>query len=193
MSRDYKRTGKSGGGGGGLSGVAGFFAGLAVGLGVAMAVYLHGQKPSEELPSKPVADKKATPRSARQNDDNNGGENPEDTGAKKYDFYDMLPKFEVVVPERENAASNGGGPVQIDKPGAYVLQAGSYRNFADADRMRAKLALQGLESKIQKVTVDSDTWHRIRIGPISDLEELNRTRALLRQINIEAMVIRVGE
>lgn len=188
MSRDYKHARKSGGGGS-LSGTAGFFIGLAIGLGVAVAVYLHGRQPQTEPPLKPVADKQATPSSAR----DNGAENGEDTGAKKYDFYDMLPKFEVVVPEREKADSAGAGPAQIDKPGAYVLQAGSYRNFADADRMRAKLALQGIESKIQKVTVDSDTWHRIRIGPISDLEELNRTRSLLRQVNIEALVIRVGE
>ena len=46
-----------------------------------------------------------------------------------------------------------------------MLQAGSYKNFADADRVRAQLALQGIESKVQKVTVDNDTWHRIRIGP----------------------------
>jgi cell division protein FtsN len=81
----------------------------------------------------------------------------------------------------------------IEKPGAYMLQAGSYRNFADADRVRAQLALQGIESKIQRVSVDNDTWHRVRIGPISDLAELNRTRAKLRQADIEALVIKVGE
>jgi cell division protein FtsN len=41
--------------------------------------------------------------------------------------------------------------------------------------------------------VDNDTWHRVRIGPISDLAELNRTRSRLRLADIEALVIKVGE
>ena len=77
--------------------------------------------------------------------------------------------------------------------GTYVLQAGSYKNFADADRVRAQLALQGVESKVQKVSVDNDTWHRIRIGPISQLDELNRLRTILRKADVDVLVIRVGD
>ncbi len=55
------------------------------------------------------------------------------------------------------------------------------------------IALQGVESKIQKVTVDNDTWHRVRIGPITNLQKLEDTRSKLRQAQIEALVIRVGE
>jgi cell division protein FtsN len=74
-----------------------------------------------------------------------------------------------------------------------VLQVGSYRSFAEADRQRAQLALQGFESRIERVSVDNDTWHRVRIGPISDLAELNRTRQRLRDADIEALTIQVGE
>jgi cell division protein FtsN len=107
----------------------------------------------------------------------------------------MLPKFEVVVPEREKAEAPGAAPAAAaTRPaGAYVLQVGSYRNFADADRVRAQLALQGIESKIQRVSVDNDTWHRVRVGPISDLRELNRTEQRLRQAEHQPLVIRVGE
>ena len=56
-----------------------------------------------------------------------------------------------------------------------------------------KLALQGVESKVQKVTVDNDTWHRIRIGPISKLDELNRLRQILRKADVDVLVIRVGD
>ena len=62
----------------------------------------------------------------------------------------------------------------------------------DADRVRALIALQGVESKIEKVTVDNDTWHRVRIGPITNLQKLEETRSKLRQAQIEALVIRVG-
>lgn len=187
MARDYKNARKPAGGGrggGGLSGKAGLALGLALGLGVALAVHLHDRRPAAGE-QKPVADKQATPRST--------GENGEDTADKKYDFYDMLPKFEVVVPEREKAEPAGAAPAAIDRPGSYILQAGSYKNFAEADRARAQLALQGIESKIQRVTVDNDTWHRIRIGPIGDLGELNRTRERLRAANIKALLIRVGD
>jgi cell division protein FtsN len=46
---------------------------------------------------------------------------------------------------------------------------------------------------VQKVTVDADTWHRVRIGPITDLNQLNRLRTRLRQADIDALVIRVGD
>jgi cell division protein FtsN len=166
-----------------MSGSAGFLVGLAIGLGVAAAIYIYDRRPT----SPPVAKPEAATRAEAPEE-----EGAEDTG-RQFDFYEMLPKFEVVVPEREKVEASGARVAPIEKPGAYMLQAGSYRNFADADRVRAQLALQGIESKIQRVSVDNDTWHRVRIGPISDLDELNRTRSRLRQADIEALVIKVGE
>jgi cell division protein FtsN len=59
--------------------------------------------------------------------------------------------------------------------------------------VRAKLALLGIESNVQKVSVESDTWYRIRIGPISKLDELNRKRQTLHKADVDALVIRVGD
>lgn len=78
-------------------------------------------------------------------------------------------------------------------PGAYVLHAGSYGSFAEADKVKAQLALLGISSQIQKITVDERQYHRVRIGPIEDLGELNRTRKRLRDARIDVLVIRVGE
>jgi cell division protein FtsN len=117
-------------------------------------------------------------------------------GAKSYDFYDMLPKFEVVVPEKERevAGNQGGAPAPIERPGVYVLQAGSYRKQEDADRIQAQLRKQGIDANVQRVAVDDDVWHRVRIGPITDLTELNRLRARLRAADFtDALVIRVGD
>jgi cell division protein FtsN len=105
----------------------------------------------------------------------------------------MLPKFEVVIPEEDGKAPPTAGKQAVEKPGAYILQAGSFRNHADADRVRAQIALQGVESKIQKITIDKDTWHRVRIGPITNLQKLEETRSRLRQAQIDALVIRIGE
>ena len=97
------------------------------------------------------------------------------------------------MPEKEKDVRPDIRPTPETRPGTYVLQAGSYKNFADADRIRAQLALQGIESKVQKVSVDADTWHRIRVGPISKLDELNHLRQVLRKANVDVLVIRVGD
>jgi len=67
------------------------------------------------------------------------------------------------------------------------------RNETDAERVRKQLALQGVAAKVQRVAVDADVWHRVRIGPISNLDELNRVRKQLRAAEVDALVIRVGD
>ena len=94
----------------------------------------------------------------------------------------------------KSPSSRGDSPANIEKPGVYVLQAGSYRQQADADRIRAQLKMQGIDANVQRVAVDDDVWHRVRIGPITDLAELNRLRARLRAADFDdALVIRVGD
>lgn len=117
----------------------------------------------------------------------------EEAAGKQYDFYEMLPKFEVVVPERDREVKRDVPAAAVERPGVYVLQAGSYRGQADAERARAQLALQGIQAVVQRVAVDNDVWHRVRIGPIADLGELNRVRDKLRANDIDALVIRVGD
>ena len=114
--------------------------------------------------------------------------------AEKYDFYQMLPNFEVVVPEKDKDVKRDlPSAAKIERPGIYVLQAGTYRKEADANRVRAQLALQGIEAKVQRVAVDADVWHRVRIGPISNLDELNKLRRQLQAADVDALVIRVGD
>jgi cell division protein FtsN len=114
--------------------------------------------------------------------------------AEKYDFYEMLPNFEVVVPEKDKDVKRDlPAAAKIERPGVYVLQAGSYRNQADAERVQRQLALQGVQSKVQRVAVDTDVWHRVRIGPIMKLDELNKLRKQLQASDVDAIVIRVGD
>jgi cell division protein FtsN len=112
----------------------------------------------------------------------------------KYDFYEMLPNFEVVVPEKDKDVKRDlPSAAKIERPGVYVLQAGSYRNQADAERVQKQLALQGVAAKVQRVAVDADVWHRVRIGPITNLDELNKVRKQLHAAEVDALVIRVGD
>ena len=74
-----------------------------------------------------------------------------------------------------------------------MLQAGSFTEFKEADRRRATLAMQGIQSKIQRVTIDDKTYHRVRIGPIDDLNQLNVLRSRLRDAQIDVLRIRLGD
>ena len=187
-ARDYKTKRRKNTG---FSGWTGVLCGLAVGLGVAAVVYIKDHRPDAQTvrSAKPEKKKSRANEMPEAETADAGAEEP----AKSYDFYDMLPKFEVVVPEKEKDVRPDIKSVPETRRGTYVLQAGSYKNFADADRVRAQLALQGVESKVQKVSVDNDTWHRIRIGPISKLDELNRLRQILRKADVDVLVIRVGD
>jgi cell division protein FtsN len=178
VARDYKRNRARREG---FSGWTGLFIGLVAGLGVGLALYLFD--PREPPPAAaPGAGQPAEPASA------SAAEEP----AERYDFYQMLPNFEVVVPEKE-VVMPPDAPESAEKKGAFVLQAGSYRKFEDADRVRAQLALQGIESNVQRVAIDADTWHRVRIGPISDPAELERVRTRLKEAEVDFLVVRVGE
>jgi cell division protein FtsN len=110
----------------------------------------------------------------------------------KYDFYQMLPKFEVVVPEKERG-TRVAPTVPIDRPGTYFLQVGSYRDAEVAERIHAQLSKLGVDSSVQRVAVDNDVWHRVRVGPIKDLARLNRIRGQLRSSDLDSLVIRVDE
>ncbi len=178
VARDYKRSRARRES---FSGWTGLLIGLVVGLGVGLALYYFDPR----APEPAAAGAEAEPASAREG----AAEEPAD----RYDFYEMLPNFEVVVPEREAAVRRDAPAAPVERAGAYVLQVGSYRKFEEADRVRAQLALQGIESRVQRVSVDNDTWHRVRVGPISDLRELNRIRDRLREADMDLLVIRVGD
>jgi len=168
--------------------------GLAIGLSVAFAIFVKYREviqPSgvqqtasatvpAELEPAPVAEPvEASP------------EEPEQE--PRFSFYDMLPNFEVVVSEEEPDVSRDSKVPAIETPGTYILQAGSFTNQDDADRRRAELALLGVESRVQRVMIDDRTYHRVRIGPIRDLDELNRMRARLRDAHIDVLRIRLGD
>ncbi len=180
VARDYKR---SRGQRESFSGWTGLFIGLVAGLAVGLALYFFDPR-GPQAPEAGGAQVPAEPASAR--------DSAAEDAAERYDFYQMLPNFEVVVPEKEVVMPRDT-PESTEKKGAYVLQAGSYRKFEDADRVRAQLALQGIESNVQRVAIDSDTWHRVRIGPISDPAELNRVRNRLKEAEVDFLVVKVGD
>jgi cell division protein FtsN len=112
--------------------------------------------------------------------------------SSRFDFFTVLPEMEVVVPEQELAteAGSAAAPAPDDRSGNYILQAGSFRNPADADQLKAQLALLGAQSRIQMVTVNDVTWHRVRIGPIQGARRVDELRRMLLENDIETLVLK---
>jgi cell division protein FtsN len=192
--RDYKRTRRTGIGLD-LSRLRDLAIGFGAGLFATGLIYLATHRAADS----PAPSARPTPRTAAL--DPAGG----DPGASdstvnalppsaegKYDFYQMLPKFEVVVPEKERG-TRVGPTAQINQPGTYFLQVGSFRDAEVADRIHAQLTKLGIDSSVQRVAVDSDVWHRVRVGPIKDLVRLNHIRDQLRASELDSLVIRVDE
>ncbi|MBT8092854.1 MAG: SPOR domain-containing protein [Gammaproteobacteria bacterium] len=167
--------------------------GLAIGLSVAFAV--HVKYRGEPVV---VADNPPQPASLKSALDNNGETDvPPEPAAKpkdkRFTFYDILPNVEILTSESSPEASPDVQPQAIDEPGVYVLQAGSFSTHEDADRRRAELALQGIESHIQRVKVNARDYYRVYIGPTDDLDELNLLRSRLRAAKIDVLRIRVAD
>lgn len=190
MSFDYKqvqapRPDSSG------SFLIGLFFGFLLGLGIAAGVAIYFFKtpiPFADRPKpqeKPLAaDQKAAEasKSAKSED------------KPRFDFYTILPGKEQSVTERQlrDAAK------QPSKPGApkesYFLQAGSFPNPADADGLKAKLALMGMEANVEPASIaGKGTWYRVRLGPYTRVDEINRIRQQLTQNGIEVSLVKVTD
>jgi cell division protein FtsN len=88
-------------------------------------------------------------------------------------------------PKAADAAPAAGGD-------AYLLQVGSFKARSDAERLKAKLALLGVQAQIQQVTINGkDTYHRVRTGPYQGKEAANKTRAMLERKGYETIAIKL--
>jgi len=109
----------------------------------------------------------------------------------KLDFYTILPEFETVLPEPKG----GKKTARVEPPEAgvnYILQAGSFGNHEEADRLKAKLTLSGLETHIEKVAIEGKgAYYRVRLGPYPSIEALDSASSKLAQLGIKALRIRV--
>jgi cell division protein FtsN len=119
-----------------------------------------------------------------------------------FEFYTILPEMEVVIPDEEIVTpEEAPSPRKAKVPdsrqqtkGGYILQMGSFRKHQDADRLKARLALVGIEAEIQKVSINNrDTYHRVRSGPYRSQSQLNAARNLAKKNGITSLVIKLKE
>jgi cell division protein FtsN len=106
-------------------------------------------------------------------------------------------------PAADTSASSDEPPAEKAEPEkkstsaareTFYIQTGSFQSASEADSLKARLALLGLEASIQmRELPERGVWHRVRVGPYSDVDELNRIRDVLKQNNIEAALVKVRE
>lgn len=175
------------GSGQGLPGWAMLTIGLIIGLFVAFLVYL------DDLDRPPSA----AVESAGGDDSAAAGDEPADTDKPRFEFYSILPDLEVIVPDAPppdgdvaDGADDDATSTAIDPDGTYFLQVGSFRKSEQADRMKAKVLLLGLDVEIQSVNVSGERWHRVRIGPYSSQSKLGAAQRRLRENDIDYLVLR---
>lgn len=109
----------------------------------------------------------------------------------QFDFYTILPKKEMIVPDHEIKTRTREERVGKNKIASYVIQAGSSQDPKDADQLRAKLALMGIESKIQKAKVESVIWYRVKIGPYSQMGSVNSIMSRLQKNGMKPVITEV--
>lgn len=163
-----------------------FMAGLVAGFASAAFLYFKGYVPGRPDPQ-PVANN--VQQAAELEPAGQAEEIAAEPAAKRYDFFTVLPEMEVVVPDQE--LSRDISPDVSTTDGArYLLQVGSFRNADDAEQMKARLALLGNVAAIQVVTVNSETWHRVRIGPVEGARRADEIRRSLQDNGIETLILR---
>lgn len=110
----------------------------------------------------------------------------------RFDFYKILPGSEEPASDQQlkDAQKKSSGAAKE----AFYLQVGAFQGAADADNLKARLALLGIEASIQTTTLpDKGVWHRVRVGPYTNVEEVNRARNTLKQNGVDTTLIKVHE
>jgi cell division protein FtsN len=196
MSRDYKPTPQKASGNKGSP----FFTGLLIGLllGVGLSVWLTmylkgGENPFTDRkinrPNIEAQVDKSTKKTHADDDAVPKDESPDGVAKpdNKFDFYTILPDTESTVTEQE--IKNSSKTVKKDN---YFLQVGAFPNSADADNMKAKLALLGFEAVVQTATIpEKGVWHRVRVGPLRDVDQINKIRSELTAGGFNTDLIKV--
>jgi cell division protein FtsN len=113
-------------------------------------------------------------------------------GKQRFQFYKILTDQQKTTPV---APANQAKTTDKKQQAAYepqILQAGSFPNIDDAENLKAKLALLGVEANIQSAAIkDKGVWYRVRLGPYKNADELNRARGFLKQNGVNSTPMRV--
>ena len=189
MSKDYKGSDRRHDARrNGSSLLAGILIGLILGLALALGVAWYINKMPSPFPARSMPPAKSDGKNAS----GPTAKVEEKTEPKpRFDFYKILPGAEEPAVDKRKDAPPGSTAAAKE---AFLLQAGAFQNAPDADNLKARLALLGIEATIETSAVpDKGIWHRVRVGPYTSVEELNRTRDTLKQNGVQTTLIKLRD
>jgi len=152
---------------------------LLISVFIFFLVFLDNSAPEENNKTLPVSKKSKPTKPKRQN------KKPEQP---RFDFYTILPETEIIVPDYEINTRSREEQLGKSKSTKYLMQAGSFRDFSEADKLRARLALMGIESRVEKARVGNATWNRVKMGPYSQSSSVSTIKKRLKSNGIDVIV-----
>ena len=201
--------------------IIGLLLGIVISLAVALWLnrlsnpFVDKGKGVEPLPKIGPAQPPPPAEAARAAEQAAKGKTPEKSAKgerPRFEFYQILPgEKEVTDKEMKEAkdakaAQSAKAPSVAPKPGSspaspkphsgeiYWLQAGAFGDEKEADNLRARIALIGLEASVRPVAVpDKGTLYRVRLGPYQSLDDANRIKGALSQNGVGAAIIRTTD
>ena len=193
---------------GGNSMWIGILVGVLAGVGMAAGVawylmkspkpFLNKEQPVATKPQ-PESTKPATPAATEKSVATPGD------GKQRFEFYKMLTDKQNATAVAPTKPVDKLRPIDKPKPAkphvadsksvaineSQILQAGSFANVDDAEKLKAKLALLGVEANIQPATIpDKGVWYRVRLGPYKNADEMNHARGFLKKNGVESTPMR---
>ncbi len=190
MAKDYakqggasKRTAHTGNSG--LPGWLWALVGMSLGLAIAAFAFIL-YRPLDEAPAGPAPARPQQAETAAAAPDI-----PPRTEAR-FKFYDLLPRYEVKPSEETYRPEPPSAAQSAARESArYLIQAGSFRDRADAERRRASMALLGIESSIKPVEVEGKGLrYRVQIGPAMNARQAEKTMRQLADNGIDSFATR---
>jgi cell division protein FtsN len=161
--------------------------GLAVGAFTAFLWHLWDLRAADKASAKAEV---AAPASETSGEPDKKTKEPE--GEPRFEFYTLLPSQEV-IPGKSGTNPPSPAPATSEKEIQYMLQAGSFRSEAEADKRRASILMLGMPVKIAKVTgKPGETWYRVVVGPFAGKTAAQSARDNLRNNGVDSLLVKQG-
>ena len=165
-----------------------------MGLGLALGVAWYINKMPNPFQQRAPSVKTEPPAKAVPGETARPADKPAKPAENKprFYFYKILPGVEEPATDQQLRDAKNNASSKLRE--SFYLQAGAFQNAPDADNLKARLALIGMQASIQTTTLpDRGVWHRVRIGPYAEVEELNRARDTLKKNGVETTLIKVRD
>lgn len=114
----------------------------------------------------------------------------------KFEFYSLLPKMEVEVAHQATAKPSLSTPIETPalQKVKFRLQLASFKQFSDADSLKAKLTLEGYKLEIAAITLPSgEIWYRVRTPVLNDRSTALNLQKKLQKQSVASIVVKADE